>query len=219
MEPRNFGGDADRPRSAGAHTGRVLVIGPYLRVRGGGADAQSESHAMRDVEARLDEAAGLARAIDLVVADAIIAPVGQIRPATYIGKGKVEEIAGLIKTLEVELVVMDCALSPIQQRNLEKEWQAKVLDRTGLILEIFGRRAKTREGSLQVELAHLNYQRSRLVRSWTHLERQRGGFGEERRRAVPRRRRSRRQILHRAASVRPRLHLRADALSLSLQHP
>lgn len=132
---------------------------------------------MRDVEARLDEAAGLARAIDLVVADAIIAPVGQIRPATYIGKGKVEEIAGLIKTLEVELVVMDCALSPIQQRNLEKEWQAKVLDRTGLILEIFGRRAKTREGSLQVELAHLNYQRSRLVRSWTHLERQRGGFG------------------------------------------
>lgn len=177
MEPRNFGGDADRPRSARADTGRVLVIGPYLRVRAGNADAQSEGYVLRDVEARLDEAAGLARAIDLVIADAIIAPVSQIRPATYIGKGKVEEIAGLIKTLEVELVVMDCALSPIQQRNLEKEWQAKVLDRTGLILEIFGRRAKTREGSLQVELAHLNYQRSRLVRSWTHLERQRGGFG------------------------------------------
>lgn len=177
MEPRNFGGDADRPRSARADTGRVLVIGPYLRVRAGNADAQSEGYVLRDVEARLDEAAGLARAIDLVIADAIIAPVSQIRPATYIGKGKVEEIAGLIKTLKVELVVMDCALSPIQQRNLEKEWQAKVLDRTGLILEIFGRRAKTREGSLQVELAHLNYQRSRLVRSWTHLERQRGGFG------------------------------------------
>ncbi|MCP3408490.1 GTPase HflX [Bradyrhizobium sp. CCGB01] len=178
MEPRNFDGEADRPRAAGAkQTGRVLVIGPYLRVRAGSADAQSESHVQRDAEARLDEAAGLARAIDLVIAEAIIAPISQIRPATYIGKGKVEEIAGLIKTLDVELVVMDCALAPIQQRNLEKELHAKVLDRTGLILEIFGRRAKTREGSLQVELAHLNYQRSRLVRSWTHLERQRGGFG------------------------------------------
>jgi len=155
----------------------VLVIGPYLRVRAGNADAQSEAHVVRDAEARLDEAAGLARAIDLVVADAIIAPINQIRPATYIGKGKVEEIAALAKSLDVELVVMDCALAPIQQRNLEKELQAKVLDRTGLILEIFGRRAKTKEGSLQVELAHLNYQRSRLVRSWTHLERQRGGFG------------------------------------------
>src|SRR5204863_1133902 len=85
--------------------------------------------------------------------------------------------AALAKSLDVELVVMDCALAPIQQRNLEKELQAKVLDRTGLILEIFGRRAKTKEGTLQVELAHLNYQKSRLVRSWTHLERQRGGFG------------------------------------------
>ena len=120
---------------------------------------------------------GLARAIDLTVAEALIAPVGQIRPATYIGKGKVEEIVGLVAGHDIELVVMDCALSPIQQRNLEKAWSTKVLDRTGLILEIFGRRAKTREGALQVELAHLNYQRSRLVRSWTHLERQRGGFG------------------------------------------
>jgi GTP-binding protein HflX len=100
-----------------------------------------------------------------------------VRPATFIGKGKVEEIAGLVKTEEAGIVVMDCALSPVQQRNLEKAWQAKVLDRTGLILEIFGRRAHTREGSLQVELAHLTYQKSRLVRSWTHLERQRGGFG------------------------------------------
>lgn len=152
-----------------------MVIGPYLRVRHDGA--QPGVHDTRDNEARLDEATGLARAIDLVVVEALIAAIGQIRPATYLGKGKVEEIGGVIASHGVELVVMDCALSPIQQRNLEKAWNTKVLDRTGLILEIFGRRAKTKEGSLQVELAHLNYQRSRLVRSWTHLERQRGGFG------------------------------------------
>ena len=127
--------------------------------------------------ARLDEAVGLARAIDLEVVEAGIAPLADIRPATYIGKGKVDEIAGLVKSLEAGLVVLDCALSPVQQRNLEKAWSAKVLDRTGLILEIFGRRAHTREGALQVEHAHLTYQKSRLVRSWTHLERQRGGFG------------------------------------------
>ena len=100
-----------------------------------------------------------------------------MRPATYIGKGKVDEIAGLVKSLSASVVVMDCPVSPVQQRNLEKAWNAKVIDRTGLILEIFGRRARTREGALQVEHAHLNYQKSRLVRSWTHLERQRGGFG------------------------------------------
>jgi GTP-binding protein HflX len=155
----------------------VLVIGPYKRVRRGDPDAPAMSHGTRNPEARLEEAAGLARAIDLTVAEAVIAPLTDIRPATYLGKGKVEEMIGLIKANDVDLVVMDCALSPVQQRNLEKEWNAKVLDRTGLILEIFGRRAKTREGTLQVELAHLNYQRSRLVRSWTHLERQRGGFG------------------------------------------
>ncbi len=155
----------------------MLVIGPYRRARRGDPDAPAGVVAVRDPQARLEEAAGLARAIDLVVADAILVPLSDIRPATYLGKGKVEEIIGLIKAHDVDLVVMDCALSPIQQRNLEKEWGAKVLDRTGLILEIFGRRAKTKEGSLQVELAHLNYQRSRLVRSWTHLERQRGGFG------------------------------------------
>jgi len=154
----------------------VIVIGPYLRMRRGEADAQTDDH-VRDFEARLEEAKGLARAIDLEVADAILAPIPQIRPATYLGKGKVEEIVGLVGGNAIELVVMDCALSPIQQRNLEKAWNTKVVDRTGLILEIFGRRAKTKEGSLQVELAHLNYQRSRLVRSWTHLERQRGGFG------------------------------------------
>ena len=150
-------------------------------MRRGKADAQTDDDAfcdfLRDFEARLDEAKGLASAIDLVVADALIAPISQIRPATYLGKGKVEEILGLVGGQNIELVVMDCALSPIQQRNLEKAWNTKVLDRTGLILEIFGRRAKTKEGALQVELAHLNYQRSRLVRSWTHLERQRGGFG------------------------------------------
>jgi GTP-binding protein HflX len=146
-------------------------------MRRGGAEAQTDDHALRDFEARLDEAAGLARAIDLDVVDSLIAQISEIRPATYLGKGKVDEIAGLVTAERAELVVMDCALSPIQQRNLEKAWNTKVLDRTGLILEIFGRRAKTKEGALQVELAHLNYQRSRLVRSWTHLERQRGGFG------------------------------------------
>jgi GTP-binding protein HflX len=179
LEPRQRQeGGADRPGSAGGKTaGRVLVIGPYLRQRPGDGGAAAEAALSRSVAARLDEASGLARAIDLDVQDAIIAPLSQIRPATYLGKGKVEEIAGLVSTHHAELVVMDCALSPVQQRNLEKAWNAKVLDRTGLILEIFGERAKTREGSLQVELAHLTYQRSRLVRSWTHLERQRGGFG------------------------------------------
>ena len=177
MEHKSFDGAADRPRPApGESTGRVVVIGPYLRERRGHADAQADSH-VRDSEARLEEATGLARAIGLTIAEAVAAPISQIRPATYLGKGKVEEIVGLITGHDIELVVMDCALSPIQQRNLEKEWNTKVLDRTGLILEIFGRRAKTKEGALQVELAHLNYQRSRLVRSWTHLERQRGGFG------------------------------------------
>ena len=131
----------------------------------------------RTPEARLEEAVGLARAIDLDVVEAGLVPLSAVRPATYLGKGKVDEIAGLTKSLEASVVVMDCPLSPVQQRNLEKAWNAKVLDRTGLILEIFGRRARTREGALQVELAHLTYQKSRLVRSWTHLERQRGGFG------------------------------------------
>ena len=104
-------------------------------------------------------------------------PVPNPRPATLFGSGKVEELAGLMRAEEAELVIVDHPLTPVQQRNLETAWDAKVLDRTGLILEIFGRRARTREGRLQVELAHLVYQKSRLVRSWTHLERQRGGFG------------------------------------------
>jgi GTP-binding protein HflX len=179
LEPRRRQeGGADRPGSVGGRTsGRVIVIGPYLRQRPGDAGPAADAALSRSVGARLEEAAGLARAIELDVQEAIVAPLSQIRPATYLGKGKVEEIVGLVSAHKADLVVMDCALSPVQQRNLEKAWNTKVLDRTGLILEIFGRRAKTREGALQVELAHLNYQRSRLVRSWTHLERQRGGFG------------------------------------------
>ena len=156
------------------------MIEPHLRGRPpASADARDSAAgiAPRAPEARLDEAVGLARAIDLSVVSSGIVSLADIRPATFIGKGKVEELAGLVKTDEAGIVVMDCALSPVQQRNLEKAWGAKVLDRTGLILEIFGRRARTREGALQVELAHLTYQKSRLVRSWTHLERQRGGFG------------------------------------------
>jgi GTPase len=164
------------PPPGPATTGRAIVIGPYLRTQPGAAAARG-ADTQRSPQARLDEAAGLARAIDLDVVDAGLVMLSALRPATYIGKGKVDEIAGLVKTHEAGLVVMDCALSPVQQRNLEKAWNAKVVDRTGLILEIFGRRAATREGTLQVELAHLNYQRSRLVRSWTHLERQRGGYG------------------------------------------
>ncbi|HWF63032.1 MAG TPA: GTPase HflX [Rhizomicrobium sp.] len=131
----------------------------------------------RDAEERLEEAIGLAGAIDLNVVEARIAPLARPTPATLIGSGKVAEIARDAKALAPEVVIVNAQLSPVQQRNLEKEWSVKVLDRTALILEIFGERAATREGRLQVELAHLTYQRSRLVRSWTHLERQRGGFG------------------------------------------
>jgi GTP-binding protein HflX len=154
---------------------RALVVGPYLDERAA-ASATGRANS-RPPEARIAEAAGLARAIDLDVVDETLISLHQIRPATYIGKGKVEDLAARARDEEITLVFMDCALSPVQQRNLEKAFGAKVIDRTGLILEIFGRRARTREGALQVELAHLAYQRSRLVRSWTHLERQRGGFG------------------------------------------
>jgi GTPase len=131
----------------------------------------------RTPQARLDEAVGLAAAIDLDVRASGAVPISQPKPATLFGAGKVEELAGLIRAEDAALVIVDHPLTPVQQRNLETAWQAKVLDRTGLILEIFGERARTREGRLQVELAHLVYQKSRLVRSWTHLERQRGGFG------------------------------------------
>lgn len=152
---------------------RALVIGPYLtRRRANNPDAN-----LRPATARLEEATGLAAAIDLDVIESRIVPLSELRPATYIGTGKIEELAALIGEREIRLVIVDCALSPVQQRNLETALKVKVIDRTGLILEIFGRRARTKEGTLQVELAHLTYQKSRLVRSWTHLERQRGGFG------------------------------------------
>lgn len=131
----------------------------------------------RPPEARLDEAVGLARAIDLDVIARNVVPVPRPRPATYLGSGAVAKLGERIADDDIELVYVDTTLSPIQQRNLERAWSCKVIDRTGLILEIFGERARTREGRLQVELAHLTYQRSRLVRSWTHLERQRGGLG------------------------------------------
>ena len=164
----NFG---KREQAVAAHT-RTLVVCPTVTSRSAAAEK-----AARTVEARREEAVGLARAIDLDVVDSALVNLGEIRPATYLGKGKVAELAERVKNEEINLVVMDAALSPVQQRNLEKEFKAKVIDRTGLILEIFGRRARTAEGALQVELAHLDYQKSRLVRSWTHLERQRGGFG------------------------------------------
>jgi GTPase len=135
------------------------------------------SAGLRDPQGRLEEAVGLAEALDLVIRDARLAPLRSAVPATLFGKGKVAEIGDLVGELEIDVVVVDDALTPVQQRNLEKAWQAKVLDRTGMILEIFARRARTREGKLQVELARLGYERSRLVRTWTHLERQRGGFG------------------------------------------
>ena len=126
---------------------------------------------------RMDEAVGLAEAIRLNVVEKLAVNVEKPRPATLLGQGKVEEIAKTISEKKIDLAVIDYSLSPIQQRNLEKAWSCKVIDRTALILEIFGDRARTKEGVLQVELAHLNYQKGRLVRSWTHLERQRGGSG------------------------------------------
>jgi GTP-binding protein HflX len=131
----------------------------------------------RSLEARLDEAVGLARAIDLEVVRAETIRLVRPVPATLFGSGNVETLRTIVAENTIGLVVIDATLSPVQQRNLERRWQAKVIDRTGLILEIFGARARTHEGRLQVELAALSYQRSRLVRSWTHLERQRGGFG------------------------------------------
>jgi GTP-binding protein HflX len=172
LEPRRRDTRSDRLSPTGSASGRALVVEPVLR-RTAARSASTE----RAPEAKLDEAVGLARAIDLDVGQAGIVMLRALHSATYLSKGKVEEIAGLVRTFEAGIVVMDCALSPVQQRNLEKAWNAKVLDRTSLILEIFGRRARTREGALQVEHAHLTYQKGRLVRTWTHLERQRGGFG------------------------------------------
>ena len=165
-------GDPEKTIAAQTAT---LVIGPYAPYRQMRPGAPIGSTRTHDV--RLAEAVGLAAAIDLRIVHAGVAQIAKPTPATYLGKGKVAEIAAVVQQDEIGLVLVDAALSPVQQRNLEKALGSKVIDRTGLILEIFGRRARTREGTLQVELAHLSYQKSRLVRSWTHLERQRGGFG------------------------------------------
>jgi GTP-binding protein HflX len=147
---------------------RVLVLHPFLK---------TATKALRTPESRLEEAVSLVGAIDLQVAGAELVPLTRPRPATFIGSGAVEAFGEKIAAEHIGLAYLDCALTPVQQRNLERDWKCKVLDRTGLILEIFGARARTAEGRLQVELARLSYQRSRLVRSWTHLERQRGGLG------------------------------------------
>ncbi len=158
---------------------RAAVIVPVLprAFRTDEEPAQGRQRLTRSADARHEEALGLARAIDLDIVYSAVVTVADPRPATLLGSGKVEEIAGIVKEKTVEVVIVDHPLTPVQQRNLEKELNAKVLDRTALILEIFGERARTKEGALQVELAHLEYQRGRLVRSWTHLERQRGGGG------------------------------------------
>lgn len=172
QHPEKSGKIEKRPRT-GFHVGeppatKAFVLLPWLKR---GADQRRSSRE------RLDEAVGLAAAIHLDIVISEIVTLDAIRPATLLGSGKVEELGEQIKHQQVELVIIDGQLSPVQQRNLERAWKVKVLDRTGLILEIFGERARTREGRLQVELAHLTYQKSRLVRSWTHLERQRGGVG------------------------------------------
>lgn len=146
---------------------RAMVLRPVVK---------SEKQFDTD-QARLEEAIGLALAIDLEVLVAEVVPLQQIKSSSFIGSGKIEEYKGIIAGQEINLVIIDDKLSPVQQRNLEKAWECKVIDRTALILEIFGKRARTAEGKMQVELAALDYQKSRLVRSWTHLERQRGGFG------------------------------------------
>lgn len=163
------------PEADSRSTSRAIVLVPVLsRYREARSRSGIRHHSPAD---RLIEATGLAEAIDLEVVQALLVPVSDPRPGTLFGSGKVDEIDALAERLGAGLVIIDHAVSAIQQRNLERAWGVKVLDRTALILEIFGARARTREGRLQVELAHLEYQRSRLVRTWTHLERQRGGYG------------------------------------------
>lgn len=152
---------------------RAAVISPDIVRRAVGEGEKSA----RDMDAQLEEAKGLALAISVEIVLAQILRVRSVKPATLFGSGQIEDLAAQIEARDVELVIIDASLSPVQQQNLEKALKAKVIDRTGLILEIFGERAATAEGRLQVELAHLDYQQGRLVRSWTHLERQRGGFG------------------------------------------
>lgn len=158
-------------KETAAPPSRAAIILPWSK------SASHEAGQIRSAEARLAEAVGLAASIGLVIVHQQVFSLRTVTPATLFGKGQVEIAAASLREALVDVVVVDAALTPVQQRNLEKSWGVKVIDRTGLILDIFGARARTREGTLQVELAHLEYQRSRLVRSWTHLERQRGGFG------------------------------------------
>ena len=150
---------------------RALVVHPRLKTE------EETGEGVRDPEARLEEAVGLTSAIDLITVHSEVVSVARPRPGSLLGSGQIERLAQLVEALEIEVVVVDRPLTPVQQRNLERALKAKVLDRTQLILEIFGARARTHEGRLQVDLASLTFQRSRLVRSWTHLERQRGGTG------------------------------------------
>ncbi len=164
--------DANGAGGADGGPTRAAVILPHDRhgTKGDGA-------AHRAAEARLAEAVGLTASIGVAIVHTGIHPLRTARPSTLLGQGQVEMVKEAVERNDVTVVVVDAALTPVQQRNLERAWGCKVIDRTGLILEIFGERARTKEGALQVELAHLEYQRTRLVRSWTHLERQRGGFG------------------------------------------
>lgn len=162
------------PEATKSPPSRALVLVPVWKRRPRSSGKAGEGHS---AENRRAEALGLANAIALDIVDALLLPLVEARPATLFGTGKVDELGRLIREEKIGLVVVDHAVTPVQQRNLEKTWNTKVIDRTGLILEIFGERARTREGVLQVELAHLTYQKGRLVRAWTHLERQRGGGG------------------------------------------
>jgi len=175
VSKQGAGGGIDRR----PHRERCIVVHPEI-----GADAGFDPQGSREREARLEEAVGLAMAIDLDIAHAEAFTIKRPKPATLIGGGVVERISDVLHRLHHDdeeaakpVIIVDAQLTPVQQRNLERAWESKVLDRTGLILEIFGARARTREGRLQVELAQLTYQLGRLVRSWTHLERQRGGVG------------------------------------------
>lgn len=150
---------------------KVIVVAPFL------LEEKGSMLSLQSKEDRLLEIRGLVEALDLEIFDIYSLNIRQLRPATFLGKGKVEELKQVISEEKIQLVILDTEITPIQQRNLEKNWNCKVIDRTGLILEIFQKRAQTREGVLQVQLAHLQYQKSRLVRSWTHLERQKGGSG------------------------------------------
>ncbi len=165
------------PEETRAPRQRTLILVPVWKRQVKVGEKTKPFPQIHTPENRLAEAIGLCNAIDLNIIDATIVPLSEPRPATLLGSGKVEELRDVIASGDIGLVVVDHIVTPVQQRNLEKAWSCKVIDRTGLILEIFGSRARTKEGVLQVELAHLSYQKGRLVRAWTHLERQRGGGG------------------------------------------